>query len=275
MKPQKNIEDMKISFTTFNQRNKKVKLKQLPPNYICKRCHKPGHFVQDCPENNNPLFDKKEAAGLPQEMFEEADDNDQNTYLMKNGKRVRIKDNAKQFRPTKREVALQDDDIPERVRCPHCRKLIVYASLLRCCGKTLCMDCVNASIAGERCVSCGKDIDVKKDIVPDKRMREELQNYFNKENKKILEAARRTSTKEEQTNEQDDTESSMEVETPTYPTIEKKDISVLFGQPKDCTEPVLAQREGLFKSEQFDRKLIITDIGEVSEQDKPSPVPQR
>ena len=32
----------------------------VPPahiNYICKRCHKPGHYVQNCPTNSDPTFD--------------------------------------------------------------------------------------------------------------------------------------------------------------------------------------------------------------------------
>eukprot|EP01083_Nonionella_stella_P030760 84264_1 len=30
-----------------------------PPGYICHRCHVSGHWIQDCPTNGDPKFDKK------------------------------------------------------------------------------------------------------------------------------------------------------------------------------------------------------------------------
>ena len=30
-----------------------------PPGYVCHRCHVSGHWIQDCPTNGDPKFDKK------------------------------------------------------------------------------------------------------------------------------------------------------------------------------------------------------------------------
>lgn len=34
-----------------------------PPGYECRRCGKPGHFIQHCPTNNDPSFDKSRYGG--------------------------------------------------------------------------------------------------------------------------------------------------------------------------------------------------------------------
>ena len=30
-----------------------------PPGYVCHRCHVSGHWIQDCPTNGDPKYDKK------------------------------------------------------------------------------------------------------------------------------------------------------------------------------------------------------------------------
>lgn len=25
---------------------------EVPPNYVCHRCHNPGHWIKNCPNNN-------------------------------------------------------------------------------------------------------------------------------------------------------------------------------------------------------------------------------
>jgi hypothetical protein len=34
-----------------------------PPGYECRRCGKPGHFIQHCPTNSDPSFDKSRFSG--------------------------------------------------------------------------------------------------------------------------------------------------------------------------------------------------------------------
>lgn len=42
------------------------------PNYICHRCKKPGHWIDQCPTNGDPQFDKvkvRRPTGIPQSML--------------------------------------------------------------------------------------------------------------------------------------------------------------------------------------------------------------
>lgn len=34
-----------------------------PPGYVCHRCHVSGHWIQDCPTNGDPKFDKRHRSG--------------------------------------------------------------------------------------------------------------------------------------------------------------------------------------------------------------------
>lgn len=37
----------------------------LQPNYLCDRCKQPGHYIQDCPTNENQLFEPYKPSGVP------------------------------------------------------------------------------------------------------------------------------------------------------------------------------------------------------------------
>lgn len=40
-----------------------------PPNYVCHRCGRPGHYIQHCPTNNDPRFNKPPAQKPQQRML--------------------------------------------------------------------------------------------------------------------------------------------------------------------------------------------------------------
>ena len=43
-----------------------------PPNYVCFRCNKPGHYIQFCPTNNDPKFDiarRRAPVGIPRSQL--------------------------------------------------------------------------------------------------------------------------------------------------------------------------------------------------------------
>ena len=39
--------------------------KNLHKEYVCKRCHNPGHHVIDCPTNGDKRFDPSHDRGVP------------------------------------------------------------------------------------------------------------------------------------------------------------------------------------------------------------------
>ena len=44
--------------------------KKVPPNYVCNRCHVPGHFIQNCPKNEVKKDIVKRSTGIPRSFLE-------------------------------------------------------------------------------------------------------------------------------------------------------------------------------------------------------------
>ncbi|KAL7717288.1 CCHC-type domain-containing protein [Entamoeba marina] len=178
------------SMGLFNSKTRKQQPKTLPPDYVCRRCGKKGHYIKDCPENNNPLYDNKEVAGLPQEFLCPADENDPNALLTKDGKKVKTNITGMKFKPTVTSTSMSEEhDIPKALKCPICSGLMRGASILWCCNVSLCQDCVKESTNNERCLSCGKVLDIGKGINADERIRKLVMDYFNEINAKIAKNA--------------------------------------------------------------------------------------
>lgn len=62
----------------------------LGPNYICYRCNKPGHFIDECPTNGDPSYDflkVKKATGIPKSFLKPVTEGEvtKNTLRMPNG----------------------------------------------------------------------------------------------------------------------------------------------------------------------------------------------
>ena len=36
-----------------------------PDGYVCKRCKEPGHRVENCPTNGDPMYDTYDTKGIP------------------------------------------------------------------------------------------------------------------------------------------------------------------------------------------------------------------
>ncbi|ELP89160.1 hypothetical protein EIN_485520 [Entamoeba invadens IP1] len=223
----------------FSTNSRKQKPQHLPPGYICRRCGKPGHFIRDCPENNNPVYDRKETAGLPREMYEEVNDDDTNAMITKDGKHVALKITGQQFRPVVQvEVGEEEsaNSVPKRLRCPKCSGLLRGASVLKCCGKSFCEDCLVKIRSEERCINCGKAIDISKDIMEDKKVRQDILKFFEETNRKIAQKAMEKAHLEHPTKNANEEKSKIKEVVESKPVIEKMDISGLFKKkdPKFC-----------------------------------------
>ncbi len=56
-----------------------------PPSYICHRCNQPGHFINNCPTNDDPTYDihkVKKATGIPRAFLKEVAGGDARATLM-------------------------------------------------------------------------------------------------------------------------------------------------------------------------------------------------
>jgi hypothetical protein len=74
---------------TETRRQRNTSYSRPPNDYICRRCQKPGHFIQNCPTNGDATFDApkvKKATGIPLSMLRKtADVADKGTLALPGG----------------------------------------------------------------------------------------------------------------------------------------------------------------------------------------------
>ncbi|ROW00775.1 hypothetical protein VMCG_06508 [Cytospora schulzeri] len=157
-----------------------------PPNgYVCHRCGEKGHWIQQCPTNDNPEFDNrprvKRTTGIPKSFLKTVDkatvlaqgaDGDESKTpagIMVNAdgefviaepdKASWQKFQAKaQGSAEAKKLAAQDEKaLQERgLECEIDKKMFIDPMKTPCCAKTYCNDCItNALIEGDLvCPSC-------------------------------------------------------------------------------------------------------------------------
>lgn len=71
------------------------------PNYVCHRCGKPGHWIDQCPTNGDPTFDKvrvRRPTGIPQSMLRSVPVPSSGTGLqLRSGQFVTLQPNEEEF----------------------------------------------------------------------------------------------------------------------------------------------------------------------------------
>ncbi|CAM9269420.1 unnamed protein product, partial [Ectocarpus sp. 12 AP-2014] len=139
----------------------------LPPNYVCRRCFKPGHFIQDCPTNNDSSYDNtrlKRVVGIPTSMIKLSDGDRQGGGLVNaSGQLVTIRANDQAFRKLKEFGGGQSvqglldrlsESAPKHLKCPICSKIMSDAVILPCCAKSTCDSCVRRALNASASMSC-------------------------------------------------------------------------------------------------------------------------
>ncbi|CAN8061289.1 unnamed protein product [Agarophyton chilense] len=70
-------------------------------NYVCHRCNKPGHWIDECPTNGDPKFDKikvRAPTGIPRSMLRQVDAPESGTGLQdSSGHFVTLQPNEEEF----------------------------------------------------------------------------------------------------------------------------------------------------------------------------------
>lgn len=182
----------------------------LPPSYVCYRCGQKGHWIQDCPTNNDREFDNrpriKRTTGIPRSMLKAVENPNngeigQGVMVTPDGGYVVAQPdlNAWQKKMT-RPKAITITDLREKtpsdptLACPIDSKLLQDAVQTPCCGTAYCEDCIQSHLL-ERdfvCPNCSKKIASLDKLVPDTAARAKVTAYVEKtleESRKEIEAA--------------------------------------------------------------------------------------
>ncbi|KAJ9141658.1 Retinoblastoma-binding protein [Pleurostoma richardsiae] len=191
-----------------------------PPNgYICYRCGEKGHWIQQCPTNDNPEYDNrprvKRTTGIPKSFLKTVD---KATVMAQSGTDDESKapsgimvnadgefviaepDKAawEQFQAkTKSSAAAQkvaaqgEKELQDRgLECPIDKKMFIDPMKTPCCAKTYCNDCItNALIEGDLiCPGCQTEGVLIDDLKPDDETSAKIEEYL----KEKAEAAKAT-----------------------------------------------------------------------------------
>ncbi|KIM65987.1 hypothetical protein SCLCIDRAFT_1211628 [Scleroderma citrinum Foug A] len=170
----------------------------LPPSYVCYRCGQKGHWIQDCPTNNDREFDNKprikRTTGIPR-SFLKAVENPMKGELAQGvmvtpegGYVVAQPDSASWQKQVSRMKGLTVADVRERaptdssLACPIDNRLFRDAVKSPCCDTSYCEECIQTHLL-ERdfvCPNCGKKITSLDKLVVDKPMRTKVADYIDK-----------------------------------------------------------------------------------------------
>lgn len=197
-----------------------------PPGYVCYRCNETGHWIKNCPTNDNPEFDNKprvkRTTGIPKSFLKEVEKPTGNingnmddakpgsVMLTAEGKYVTFEPNHKDWErfqaKTKSSAAAQkaadlgDLEIRERgLECSIDQRMFIDPMKTPCCEKTYCNECItNALIEGDlACPGCQAENILIDDLKPDTETLEKISAYLEEKNAAKTERSKSPSVKAE------------------------------------------------------------------------------
>ncbi|GLB41936.1 putative DWNN [Lyophyllum shimeji] len=189
----------------------------LPPSYVCYRCGQKGHWIQDCPTNNDREFDNrpriKRTTGIPRSMLKAV--TNPNTGELTQGVMVTPEggyvvaqpDLASWQKQVSRVKALTAADVRDRtptdssLACPIDNKLFRDAVKTPCCGTTYCEECIQTHLLEKDfiCPNCGKKVASLDKLEVDKPARTKVADYIEKAIEDSKTEGREESTTQEAT----------------------------------------------------------------------------
>jgi len=173
--------------------------KPLPPSYVCYRCGQKGHWIQDCPTNNDREFDNKprikRTTGIPR-SFLKAVDNPSGSRIgqgvmvtPEGGYVVAQPDSASWQRQTTKSKSLSETEVRERpskdptIVCSIDNKIFRDAVKTPCCGTAYCEDCIQTHLLEKDfiCPNCASKVASLDKLAIDKPTRMKVADYISRE----------------------------------------------------------------------------------------------
>ncbi|XP_026808860.1 E3 ubiquitin-protein ligase RBBP6 [Rhopalosiphum maidis] len=164
---------------------------EVPLNYVCHRCHNPGHWIKNCPNNNTTAdpIDIKKATGIPRGFLVPVDGpsvpgamlTGLGTFAVPSIDQEAYKQSMKPQK--KQETKVEKVIIPEDLLCTLCSDLLTDAIMMPCCGTSFCDECIrNALLESEEneCPDChGKEISPET-LIPNRYLRNAVNSFKDK-----------------------------------------------------------------------------------------------
>ncbi|KZT09993.1 DWNN-domain-containing protein [Laetiporus sulphureus 93-53] len=170
----------------------------LPASYVCYRCGQKGHWIQDCPTNNDRDYDNrpriKRTTGIPRSFLKAVE-----TPVGQVGQGVMVTpeggyvvaqpDVASWQKQVTKHKGVTEADIRERTPidpslvCPIDNKLYRDAVKTPCCGTLYCEECIQTYLL-ERdfiCPNCGAKVASLDKLMMDKPTRTRVADYIDQE----------------------------------------------------------------------------------------------
>lgn len=140
-----------------------------PPNYVCFRCGQKGHFINHCPTNSDPNFDKpriKKTTGIPKSFLKPIEGGDAvqaraadptlAVMITAEGEAVIARPKEDEWKRLVESKSLQDDahlaQLPVELSCVN-EHLLINPVLLPCCGASYCEACARLLRVCGKCTS--------------------------------------------------------------------------------------------------------------------------
>ncbi|KAF2640132.1 DWNN-domain-containing protein [Massarina eburnea CBS 473.64] len=201
-----------------SHRKGKVPVHDPPPGYVCRLCKVKGHWIQECPTNNDPNFkpppETKRTTGIPRSFLKTvekpADDEDARGIMLNaDGEYVQVMTDTKAWEKFQEKtnaakaqaanVDAANKEARERgLECSLDKRMFVDPVKTPCCSKTYCHDCIENALAdGDLvCPSCKTEGVLIDDLAEDEEMVQKIKDFE-------AEKAKEKSDKEKQATEEE------------------------------------------------------------------------
>lgn len=238
--------------------------KEPPVGYICYRCGQKGHWIQNCPENDDPAAAERKrfvrVTGIPRSFLKTVETpvgtegSSGGAMLTADGGFVKAVPDQRQWQKQAavKPRALTGADVRDQepleadLTCPLCKKLVWEAVRTPCCNTAFCEECVQTYLVDHdfECPHCESKVPSLDRLKPDEDLRKRSRIYVDHELQKNKDAKGENSdadVKEEGENDKNSGDSEEGSLTPKEQS--KNQILGADGQPlnSDLLDPHMIQ----------------------------------
>jgi E3 ubiquitin-protein ligase RBBP6 len=148
----------------------------VPANYRCHKCNKPGHWIKNCPLN---------PPGKEHHHFKTRPESKKMTGIPRS-----LRDNlgTESQEPVQREFVEDKREIPEDLICAICKGIFKDAVMIPCCGSSFCDECVRTALLeseDSECPDCKEKGTSPGSLIPNRFLRNAV-SAFHAESSNLL-----------------------------------------------------------------------------------------